>query len=103
MPRGSLPPSGRTGIADGLMFTIKLLLSLLLVLVALLVLFGGDWDWYRLLSALFFVALSLLTWTMHSQARPSCSARNDASTCGVAGQQVEGIPSYRPGSPGEYL
>ncbi len=53
------------GIGAGFMFTVKLLLSALLLILALVVLFGGDWSWGRPVGALFFLALTALTWSMH--------------------------------------
>ena len=69
MPPGAVRRSGVPGVADGLMLALKMLLSLLLLFFAVLVLFGGAWDWSRPLAALVFVALALLAWTMHFPVR----------------------------------
>ena len=46
-------------LGDGLMLSVKLLLSALLFILSLVVFFGGGWSWQRPLAALFFLALAL--------------------------------------------
>jgi hypothetical protein len=60
-PRDASRPAGPlVQVGDGLMMSVKLLLSALLFILSLVVFFGGEWSWQRPLAALFFLAMSLL-------------------------------------------
>lgn len=65
VPRSSLgPPPRMMDWGDVLLAPVKALLSVICLLLGVAVLFGGEWNWGRLLAALFFFALGAATWVM---------------------------------------
>lgn len=65
VPRGSLGrPPRMMDWGDVLLSPVKALLSVVCLLLGIAVLFGGEWNWGRLLAALFFFALGAATWVM---------------------------------------